>query len=131
MPGDDPAVIASGPTVGDASTAAEALALSERWGIALPDSARAVLDGPSGVVPPGDPRLARVTNRVIAAPIQSLEAAADMARAAAAPCEILGDALEGEARDLAAEHAGVALSRAARWRRDRRRCCCCRAGNVP
>jgi len=106
VPGDDPAFIGSGPTVGDASTAAEALALVDRWGIALPDSARAAL-ARSGVVGPDDPRLSRVRNVIYAAPAQSLAAAADLARES---CEVrmLGDRVEGEAREVAAAQADLA-----------------------
>ncbi|MEZ5725543.1 MAG: glycerate kinase [Paracoccaceae bacterium] len=109
VPGDDPAMIGSGPTVGDASSAADALAIVERWQIGLPDSARAVLAGRSGVIPPGDERLSKVDNRVVAAPAQSLAAAADMARAGGFANVILGDDLDGEAREVAAEHAALAL----------------------
>ena len=64
----------------------------------------------SGVVPPGDARLSRVENRIYAAPAQSLRAAADMAQAAGIDVRLLGDALEGEARDIAADHARLALA---------------------
>ena len=110
VPGDDPAMIGSGPTVGDASTPADALAIVQHWGIALPDSARAVLAGATGVIAPGDPRLSRVENRVVAAPAQSLEAAADLARAEGFAVRSLGDDLGGEAREVAAEHAAMALA---------------------
>ncbi|VDS07826.1 Putative hydroxypyruvate reductase [Paracoccus haematequi] len=113
VPGDDPAFIGSGPTVGDLSTPTDARAVLDRWGIAVPASISRALQGNSGVVPPGDPRLSRVENRVIAAPAQSLQAAADLARAAGCAVEILGDALEGEARDIAADHARLALDRQA------------------
>ncbi|MCB1958900.1 MAG: DUF4147 domain-containing protein, partial [Rhodocyclaceae bacterium] len=82
VPGDDPAFIGSGPTVGDGSTPGEARAVLDCWGIAVPASLDAVLAGRSGVIPPGDARLSRVENRVIAAPAQSLEAAAALARGA-------------------------------------------------
>lgn len=113
VPGDDPAMIGSGPTVGDASTPADARTILDRWGIAVPDSVTRALQGGSGVIPPGDPRLSRVTNHIIAAPARSLEAAAEMARAAGCTVEILGDSLEGEAREVAAQHARLALSRQA------------------
>ena len=113
VPGDDPAFIGSGPTVGDGSTPADALAVLDRWRVAVPPSVIRALQGGSGVVPPGDPRLSRVENRVIAAPAQSLAAAADLARAAGCQVEILGDSLEGEAREVAADHARLALSRQA------------------
>lgn len=108
VPGDDPALIASGPTVGDRSTPAEARAILERWRIPVPASVAAVLDGPDGVLAPDAPRLARTENRVIAAPSQSLAAAAAMAEGAGCVVRVLGDAIEGEARSVAAEHARIA-----------------------
>jgi hydroxypyruvate reductase len=108
VPGDDPAFIGSGPTVGDGSSAAEARAVLDHWGIAAPASVRAALARPTGVVPPGDARLARVENRVIAAPAQSLAAAADVAQAAGCVVRMLGDALEGEARQVAQDQAALA-----------------------
>lgn len=108
VPGDDPGDIGSGPTVGEASTPQDARAILTRHAIAMPPSVLAVLDAPSGVVPPDDERLSRVENRVIAAPAQSLEAAADLAREAGCNVRILGDALEGEAREVAATHAELA-----------------------
>ncbi|WP_295045672.1 glycerate kinase [uncultured Paracoccus sp.] len=113
VPGDDPAFIGSGPTVGERSAPAEARAVLDRWGIAVPASVTRALQGGSGVIPPGDARLSRTDNRVIAAPAQSLEAAADLARAAGCIVETLGDALEGEARDVAAAHARLARDRQA------------------
>jgi glycerate 2-kinase len=109
VPGDDPADIASGPTVGDAATSADAMAIIERWSIDLPDSVRAVLEGKTGVIQPGDDRLSRVENRIIAAPSQSLAAAAEQAEAAGCTVRILGDAIEGEARDVARRQARQAL----------------------
>ncbi len=109
VPGDDPAYIASGPTVGDSSTPADALAIIERYGIDLPASAKAVLDGETGVIPPGDERLSTTTNTIIAAPSQSLEAAKAIAENEGVNVTILGDALEGEARDLAREQGALAL----------------------
>ena len=108
VPGDAPGDIGSGPTVGEASTPEDARAILTRHAIAMPASVRAVLDAPSGVVPPDDERLSRVENRVIAAPAQSLEAAAELAREAGCNVHLLGDALEGEARELAATHAALA-----------------------
>ncbi len=105
VPGDDPAFIGSGPTVGDASSVADARGVLEHWNIEVPASVTAALARPTGVVPPGDPRLAQVENRVIAAPAQSLAAAAEVARAAGCQVRMLGDALEGEARDVAAAQA--------------------------
>ena len=109
VPGDDPAFIGSGPTVGDASSTADARAVLRDWGIAVPDSVTLALNGPTGVIPPGDPRLSCVENRIYAAPAQSLAAAADMARGMGWQVRALGDALEGEARDVARAHATLAL----------------------
>jgi glycerate 2-kinase len=108
VPGDDPALIGSGPTVGDSSTPQEARAILARWGVAIPKSVDEILSGPSGVLAPADPRLARVENRVIAAPAQSLEAAAEAAQAAGCRVRNLGDTLEGEAREVAVTQARLA-----------------------
>lgn len=105
VPGDDPAFIGSGPTVGDKSTAAEARAILERWKVPVSAAVLAALDRPTGVIPPGDPRLARVENRLYAAPSQSLAAAAEMAHGMGLDVRLLGDALEGEAREVAAAQA--------------------------
>ncbi|NBE06174.1 glycerate kinase type-2 family protein [Paragemmobacter ruber] len=115
VPGDDPAFIGSGPTVGDASTPADAQAVLARWGVAVPDAVRAALAQGSGVVPPGDARLARVENVIYAAPRQSLQAAAEQAAALLPGVEVrhLGDALEGEAREVAAAQAALAREVAA------------------
>ena len=110
VPGDDPAFIASGPTVGDATTPADALAILTRYGITPPPSILAVLQTGSGVLRPDDPRLARVENRIISAPSQSLAAAGDAAAAQGLDVRILGDDLEGEARDLGAGQARQALA---------------------
>lgn len=115
VPGDDMAFIGSGPTVGDASSTEDARSILERWKIDIPASVQAALAGASGVIPPGDARLSRVENRVIAAPSQSLAAAAKEAVSAGCEVRLLGDDIEGEARDVAAEHAAAA--RAARGRR--------------
>lgn len=109
VPGDDPAYIASGPTVGDSSTPADALAIITRYAIDLPASAKAVLDGETGVIPPGDEHLSTTTNTIIAAPSQSLDAAKKIAESEGIEVTILGDALEGEARDLARQQAALAL----------------------
>ena len=109
VPGDDPAFIGSGPTVGDPSTPAMAQEVLAQWQVAVPDSVTAALCGPSGVIAPGDVRLSRVENVVFAAPAQSLAAAMDMARAQGIRVRSLGDALEGEARDVARAQAAEAL----------------------
>lgn len=112
VPGDDPAFIGSGPTVAEATTAADALAVAARWRIALPDAAIAALQT-TVTVGVTDPRLSRTTNRVIAAPAQSLQAARVLAMRHGSDVRMLGDALEGEARDVAAVQARMALSIAA------------------
>jgi hydroxypyruvate reductase len=111
--GDDLAFIASGPTVGDTRRVAEARAVLQAHGIALPPAVRAVLAQGSGVLTPDDMRLSRAETRIVAAPAQSLVAAADLARQAGVEVRILGDALEGEARDLGAAQARMALQLAA------------------
>ncbi|HWU60945.1 MAG TPA: glycerate kinase [Ensifer sp.] len=109
VPGDDPAFIGSGPTVGDASTPDDALAILKQWKIDVPASVRAALAAPKRVLSPTDPRLARVQNVIYAAPKQSLAAAAELAERAGYDVRLLGDALEGEARDVAAAQAEQAL----------------------
>ena len=109
VPGDDPAMIGSGPTVGEPSTPADARAILDRWQVPVPASVRAALLRASTVIAPGDARLAAVRNRIYAAPAQSLAAAAELARAVGCDVRMLGDALEGEARDVAALHATGAL----------------------
>ena len=111
VPGDDPAFIGSGPTVADSSAPQDAARILSAWRIDMPDSVGAVLSEPTGVLPPGDPRLETVENRLYAAPSQSLAAAAELAEQGGITVEILSDALEGEARDVAAEHAALALIR--------------------
>ena len=117
VPGDDPGLIGSGPTVGDASTPAEARAILARWRIGVPPAVAAVLAGPRRVLVPGDARLALVENRVIAAPAQSLAAAAALARVAGCEVVLLGDAIEGEARVVAVGQAAEALRLRAGLRR--------------
>jgi hydroxypyruvate reductase len=117
VPGDDPAFIASGPTVGDVSTPAGARAVLARYGIAVPASVEAVLAGPSRVLAPDAPQLARTVSRVIAAPAQSLAAAAAEAEAAGCRVRLLGDAVEGEARAVAGAQAVLALEAQAQMKR--------------
>lgn len=111
VPGDNPAEIGSGPTVGDTSTTADAKAILEQWKIEVPASVQQVLAAGSGVLKPDDEQLGRVSNVIFAAPSQSLEAARNLAEAEGCDVEILGDALEGEAREVARAHAELALSR--------------------
>jgi hydroxypyruvate reductase len=109
VPGDSPSDIASGPTVGDATTCEDALAIVRRYGITLPDSVRAVLESGSGEsIKPGDPRLANSETHIVATPQMALEAAAQVGRAAGYATYILGDSIEGEARDVGKVMAGIA-----------------------
>jgi glycerate-2-kinase len=124
VPGDDPSVIASGPTVPDATTFAEARAILARHRIAPSPAVAAHLAAAAEETPkPGDRRLARQAFHLVATPAMALAAAAE---AAGLPTMILGDAIEGEAREVGRVLAGIALSV-----RDHghpaRRCCCCRA----
>ena len=115
VPGDKLGDIASGPTVGDATTCEDALAIVRRYGMDLPDSIRATLESGRGEsVKPDDPRLARTQTTLIATPQMALEAAAEVARAAGVTPYILGDSLEGEARDVGKVMAGIALQTAVR-----------------
>ncbi len=115
VPGDDPINIASGPTVADPTTCADALAIIKRYDISLPAAARAVLESGAGEsIKPGDPRLAGAEVRMIATPQMALEAAAAVAREAGYAAHILGDALEGEARDVGKVLGGLALQTAQR-----------------
>ncbi len=110
VPFDDPAVIASGPTVPDPSTLADARAICERRGIPLPETAKALLADPVNETPKaGDAAFARAEYRIIARPIDALEAAAEAARRAGYAPVMLGPDVEGEAREVAAEHAKLAL----------------------
>jgi glycerate 2-kinase len=105
IPGDDPAAIASGPTVADPSTADEAREIVARYALDLPPAARAALDVGGETPKPGS---IREDLRMIAAPQMALEAAAQAARAFGLNPLILGDALEGEAREVGIVMAGVA-----------------------
>ena len=115
VPGDKPGDIASGPTVADATTCDDALDIVRRYGIALPASIREVLDSGRGEsVKPGDARLAGARLELIATPQMALEAAAEVARAAGVTPYILGDSLEGEAREVGKVMAGIAQQAARR-----------------
>ncbi|WP_313953011.1 glycerate kinase [Accumulibacter sp.] len=109
VPGDDPADIASGPTVGDLTTCADALALIRRYGIELPAPVRQVLESGAGEsVKPDDPRLRGNVTKIVATPQMALERAAEVARSAGIAVHILGDAIEGEARDVGKALGGIA-----------------------
>ncbi|MCB1356045.1 MAG: glycerate kinase [Maritimibacter sp.] len=115
VPGDDPGVIASGPTVGDPTRCADALAVIDRYAIGVSDRLRAALEGGAlETVKPDDPRLAGTETHLVATPQASLEAAAETARTAGYTPHILGDALEGEARDVGTVLAGIARQVAGR-----------------
>jgi len=109
VPGDDPAIIASGPTVPDATTCADALDICRRYGIELPAVATRALERGEWETPkPGDPRFHGHEHRIIAAPRQSLEAAAEAARLQGLPAYVLSDEIEGESRDVGRVHAALA-----------------------
>ena len=109
VPGDDPVNIASGPTVGDPTTRADALEIVERYALDLPKSVQAALGSDrSESVKPDDPRLRRVETHLVATPRISLQAAASLARDSGIAAHILGDAIEGEAREVATVMAGIA-----------------------
>ena len=111
VPGDAPEVIASGPTVPDSTTCADALAILNRYGIDIPPAARAGLESGAFESPkPGDARFAGHQVHMIATPRQSLEAAAAMARAAGITPYILSDEIEGESREVGKVHAALARS---------------------
>ena len=110
VPGDRPIDIASGPTVADPTTSADALGIVRRYGIELPGPALDILmTGRGESVKPDDVRLARASACTIATPQMALQAAAAAAREAGIAAHILGDAIEGEAREVGKVFAGVAL----------------------
>lgn len=118
VPGDDPAVIASGPTVADATTSRDAVAILDHYRLDVPAAVRAWLDDPASETPkPSDAAFARCAFRMAATPAMSLEAAAAIARAEGIEPLILGDAIEGEAREAGAEHARLALHLSSEGRR--------------
>ncbi len=111
VPGDDVSVIASGPTVADATSCAQALAVLRRYRIDVPPAVLAQLEAGALETPkPGDPRLARCETRLMATPQHSLAAAADAARAMGLHAYILSDEIEGESREVGRVHAALARS---------------------
>jgi hydroxypyruvate reductase len=109
VPDDDPGTIASGPTVPDPTSYADARAIVAKYGLELPEAVRRRLEAGEDETPkPGDPRLSGAEFRLAATPQMSLEAAAEAARAAGVTPVILGDSLEGEAREVAMVMAGIA-----------------------
>jgi hydroxypyruvate reductase len=112
VPGDDPSVIASGPTVPDATSCADAVAILQRYRIDVPGAVMSLLEQGALETPkPGDTAFDGHTVHLIATPLQSLQAAADAARAAGIEAHILSDEMEGESREVGKVHA--ALARAA------------------
>ncbi|MGC9162360.1 MAG: glycerate kinase type-2 family protein [Thiomonas sp.] len=109
VPGDDPAVIASGPTVPDPTTCADALAIIDRYRIDIPAPVRAALQSGALETPkPGDPVFDGHRVEMIATPRQMLQAAADACAQAGLPAHLLADDMEGESRDIALAHAAIA-----------------------
>jgi len=109
VPGDDPSDIASGVTVGENSTLQSALSIIDEHKIELPASVMVVLKQGSSVIPPSDRRLETVRNQIISAPSQSLEAAQNALGDMDVDCRILGDAIEGEAREEAVRQVELAM----------------------
>jgi len=108
VPGDSPMDIASGPTVADSTSCADALAIVQRYQIAMPPAMRALLESGSGeTIKPGDARLQNSSVRMITAPQMALQAAANIAQKAGYTPYILGDSLEGESRDVAKVLGGI------------------------
>ena len=109
VPGDDPSTIASGPTVGDATTCADALAILQRYRIELPPAVRqALIDGALETPQPNDAVFANHALHLVATPRQSLEAAAEAARATGIAAHVLSDEVEGESREVGKVHAALA-----------------------
>jgi glycerate 2-kinase len=109
VPGDDPSTIASGPTVADPSTCAEALQIMERYALTMPSLEADLLSKNALETPKsGDPRLAGHSVQVIATPMQSLQAAAALAREAGLNAYILSDEIEGESREVGKVHGALA-----------------------
>ena len=118
VPGDDPAVIGSGPTVPDPTTLAEARAIVRRYRLDLPGAVTRALDDPENETPkPGEEIFAGSSYRIVARPADALRAAQLRASACGYECVMLGDRLQGEAREIAAEHARLALELSRQGRR--------------
>jgi len=117
IPGDNPALVASGPTVPDEAGRTDALAAIKAYGMKLPDAVMAHINSPASEAPrPDDPKFARNEVHVIASAAVSLEAAAAEAKRQGVEAVILSDALEGEAREVGSVHAAIAREVAARNR---------------
>ncbi len=110
IPGDDPGIIASGPTLPDPTTSQDALAILQKYQIDVPENVVRHLESGAGETPkPGDPRFARNESYIIATAQDALEAAAEMARAEGITPYVLSDRIEGEARDIALMHGAMAM----------------------
>lgn len=111
IPGDDMGAIASGPTVADPTTFADAMEIVTRYNLDLPETVMKHLQASEGESPkPGDPKLSNVTNVLSATPLQSMQAAAAFAKENGVEPIILSDAIEGESKEVGKVLAGVALS---------------------
>lgn len=118
VPGDDPAVIGSGPTVPDPTTLADARAVAARYRLSLPAAVERALRDPGNETPkPGDAVFAGTEFAIVARPADALRTAAERVKAAGYECVLLGDRLEGEARAVAAVHADLARDLASQHRR--------------
>jgi glycerate 2-kinase len=123
VPGDDPSIIASGPTVADATSCADAVAILQRYGIEVPGAIMSLLEQGALETPkPGDPLFAGHQVHLIATPQQSLQAAADAARTAGLDAHILSDEMEGESREVGKVHAALARAVARRDQPFRKPC---------
>jgi glycerate 2-kinase len=117
VPGDDPAVIGSGPTVPDPTTLADARTIVAKYRLDLPQAVMRALDDPANESPkPGDAAFANSEYHILARPADALAAAQARAREAGYDCVVLSDRLQGEARGVAAEHAKLARDYAAQGR---------------
>lgn len=111
IPGDDPAAVASGPTVADETTSADALAIIAKYAMDVPEQVMRHLKSPASETPkPDDPVFANTQNVMIATPGMAIAAAAQVARDAGFAVHELGDAIEGESRDVGREQAATALA---------------------
>ncbi|TCL08340.1 hydroxypyruvate reductase [Shimia isoporae] len=110
VPGDDPGMIGSGPTVGETGVWQDAITKAAEFGVELPPHVLAAMEAHSSVVSPDDTRLSTTENRLYASPARSLEAAAELARSVGVDVEIIDDALEGEAREVAHDQARRVLA---------------------
>jgi hydroxypyruvate reductase len=118
VPRDEPSAIGSGPTVPDPTMLAEARAIVARYKLDLPDSVTQALNDPGNETPkPGDPIFQNTSFTLIARPADALAAAEREARAAGYECIMLGDRIEGEAREVANEHARLARDLLAQGKR--------------